>query len=140
MRIFEEFIKRGEVKKTTQDINLANALKKSAEKSLNFVKKLAINEENSEHIVQDCYDIMRELIEAKLASEGYKSYSHEATILFLKNFSQFTEQETDFLDNVRKTRNKIKYYGKESTSEEAKIVLEFMNKILPKLKELTEVK
>lgn len=136
MTEFEDFIKKGEVKKKETNKILAEALKKSADKNIRFVKKLDINDENAEHIVQDCYDIIRELIEAKLSIDGYKSYSHEATILYLKRFKQFNELELEFIDNLRKLRNNIKYYGKESTAEEAKKTLNFMDKILNKLKEL----
>ena len=135
---FEAFLKKGEVRLQEKNIILAKALIKSSEKAMNFVKTLKVNDETSEHIISDSYDIMRELIEAKLAAEGYKSYSHEATILFLKKFPQFKESEIDFLDNIRKIRNSIKYYGKESNETEAKKVLSFLNSILPKLKKLIE--
>src|SRR3989344_6910840 len=117
MREFEEYIKSGAVKKITPNPDLASALLKSSQKNLNFVSKLEINNENSELIVQDCYDIIRELIESRLSKEGYKSYSHEATISFLRKFKQFSLQEIDFIDRLRVLRNNIKYYGKESNSE-----------------------
>ena len=85
--------------------------------------------------MSEVYDLIRELIEAKLSLEGYKSYSHEATIFFLKNFS-FNDFEINFLDNLRKVRNKIKYYGKEINTEEALKIIDFMNLILPKLRRL----
>jgi hypothetical protein len=133
---FEDFIKKGDVKKKEANKILAEALKKSAEKNIRFIKKLDINDENAEHIVQDCYNVVRELIGAKLALDGYKSYSHEATILYLKKFKQITEPEIAFADNLRKLRNNIKYYGKESTAEEAKKAINLMNKMLNKLKEM----
>lgn len=138
MRTFEDFVKSGDIRKKEPDFNLANALKKSAEKNLIFVRKLEISDENAEQIINNCYDIMRELIEVNLASEGYKSYSHEAVIIYLKKFNNFNENEIDFLDDLRKTRNRIKYYGKESNKEEAQIVLNFMDKTLPKIKLLSD--
>ncbi|MBI2449723.1 hypothetical protein HYV49_05500 [Candidatus Pacearchaeota archaeon] len=138
MREFEDFIENGDVRLQEKNKILASALVKSSEKGLRFVRKLEINEENSEHIVADIYDITRELIEAKLALDGYKSYSHEATILFLKKFKQFNESEINFMDNLRKTRNSIKYYGKEASPEDAEKTLKFMNSILPKLNKLIE--
>lgn len=138
MKIFEDFIKSGEVKKQEKNAILAEALKKSAEKNLNFVRKLDINEENAEHILTDSYDTLRELIEAKLSSDGYKSYSHEATIIYLKKFVEFNEKERYFLDELRKLRNKVKYYGKEASTEEAKKTLNFLNIMYPKIKSLIE--
>ena len=97
---------------------------------------MEVNDDNAEHIVQDCYDVIRLLIETKLARDGFKSYSHEATISFLLKFPEFNEQEIEFLDMLRRTRNGIKYYGKESNENEAKITLDFTFKFIPKLNKI----
>ena len=136
MSDFEDFIKSGDVKIKEKDEILAKALIKSSEKGERYAKNQAITEESAEHIVADVYDAIRELIEAKLSLLGYKSYSHEATISFLKKFQDFNESDITFLDNLRKTRNSIKYYGREATIEDAEKTLNFMNSILPKLKKL----
>jgi len=135
MREFENFLKTGEVRRQGKNESLANALIKSSEKSLKNIQRIKVDELNAESVVSEVYDLIRELIEAKLSLEGYKSYSHEATIFFLKNFS-FNDFEINFLDNLRKVRNKIKYYGKEINTEEALKIIDFMNLILPKLRRL----
>lgn len=136
MSEFEDFIKSSDVKIREKNEILAKALIKSSERGIIYVKRQKIDAESAEHIISDIYDIIRELIEAKLALEGYKSYSHEATILFLKKFSEFKETEIIFLDNLRKMRNGIKYYGKEAAVEDAEKTLNFLHSILPKLKNL----
>ncbi|MFH1308215.1 MAG: hypothetical protein ABIH72_05160 [archaeon] len=138
MKEFEDFIKTGDVRKQEKNEILAKALIKSSKKSEGYIKKQQINEESAEHITADIYDIIRELIEAKLSLSGYKSYSHEANILFLRKFKEFSEGEIIFLDNLRKIRNGIKYYGKEVSIEDAKKTLHFMVSLLPKLKKLVE--
>lgn len=140
MANFEDFIKSGDVRVQRKNAILALALIKSSEKSEKYVKRQKIDDGSAEHIIADIYDIIRELIEAKLALEGYKSYSHEATILFLKKFREFTESEIIFLDDLRKVRNGIKYYGKESSIEDAVKTIKFLNSILPKLKKLLNQK
>lgn len=135
---FEDFIKSGDVKIQGKNEILAEALAKSSEKSLKNIQRTKIDELNAESTVSDIYDIMRELIEAKLSLQGYKSYSHEATILFLKKFKEFNEHEIVFLNNLRKMRNGIKYYGKEANMEDAITTLNFAKSILPKLKKLLE--
>jgi uncharacterized protein (UPF0332 family) len=136
MSEFEDFITKGDVKLQGKNEALARALIKSSEKGEKYIKKLKIDNESAEYVVSLVYDIIRELIEAKLLINGYKSYSHEATILFLKRFKEFNEQEIIFLDNLRKIRNGIKYYGKEANKEDALKTLEFMSSILLKLKKL----
>ena len=131
---FEYFISKGDVKRQTKDERLANLLIKESFNRLEFVKSLKLNEKNAKYIVENIYDALRDLIEAKLALNGFKSYSHEATILFLKKFPEFKESEIRFMDDLRKTRNGIKYYGKNIELNEAKNVVDFSASILPKLK------
>ena len=138
MTEFEYFIKKGEVKKKEKDEILAFALIKSSEKGEKHIKKQELSEENAEYIVADASDMVRELIEAKLAIDGYKSYSHEATVSYLKKFHEISEQEVIFLDNLRKIRNGIKYYGKEATKEDAEKTIFLINQIILKLKKLVK--
>ena len=138
MSEFEDFIKSSDVKIRGKNEILAKALIKSSERGIRYVKRQKIDAESAEHVTSDIYDIIRELIEAKLCFEGYKSYSHEATISFLKRFLEFKESEIIFLDNLRKIRNGIKYYGKEASVEDAEKTLKFLNSILPKLKNLVK--
>jgi hypothetical protein len=135
---FEYFILKGDVKKQVKDERLANLLIKESFDRLEFVKSLKLDEKNAKYIVENIYDILRELIEAKLALNGFKSYSHEATILFLKKFPEFKESEIRFMDNLRKIRNGIKYYGKDIKINETRKVIDFSRFILPKLKSLVK--
>ncbi|HUS49390.1 MAG TPA: hypothetical protein VMZ91_04455 [Candidatus Paceibacterota bacterium] len=137
MSEFADFIGK-DVKKQARNEILARALVNSSNKGAEHVKKQEINEENAEYIVAEVYDVIRELIEAKLSLDGYKSYSHEATVLFLKKFPEFKEEDIYFLDNLRKIRNGIKYYGKGASVNEAEKALDFMSSILPKLKILVK--
>ena len=140
MKDFKDFIESGEVRVQRKNEILASALIKSSEKSETYIRKQKIDTESAEHIVAEIYDIIRELIEAKLSLEGYKSYSHEANILFLKKFPIFEESEIIFMDNLRKIRNGIKYCGKEASIEDANKTIKFFNTMLPKLKKLVNIK
>ncbi len=133
---FEDFIKTDEVKHQSSDKNLAESLKKESQDRVDFIRRLIKNSENPKYIVENIYDLLKELIEAKLAIEGFKSYSHEATIIYLRKFKEFTDSEIRFFDELRKVRNKLKYYGKNIEKDKANKVVEFMEEILPKLKNL----
>lgn len=133
---FEDFIESGEVKTYLIDKNLAVALIKDSLERADFVRRLVSREENPKYIIENIYDALRELIEAKLAVDGFKSYSHEATILYLKKFKEFTDSEIEFLDELRKIRNKIKYRGENVNKEESDKAIIFMGNILPKLRTL----
>jgi len=135
---FEYFILKGDVKKQQKDETLSRALIRESLDRLKFVKSLGVNETNAKYIVENSYDVLRELIESKLALEGFKSYSHEATIIFLKRFPNFKESEIKTMDNLRKIRHGIKYYGKNVDANKAKEILDFTNYFLQKLKSLIQ--
>ena len=139
MKDFEHFIREGEVRKQKKDSNLANALIKSSEKSVKNIRRIKVDGLNAESVLSEIYDSIRELIDAILSLEGYKSYSHEASILFLKKYSLFSEKEILFLDDLRKIRNGIKYYGKEADVESALTVINFMKSILLKFKKVLKI-
>lgn len=104
------------------------------------IKIIGINDKNANSIIKDCYDIMIEIIRAKLLLEGYSfsgNYAHEAEISYLKKLG-FPDNEVSFLNELRYFRNSIMYYGKILDKEYAKKVLDFLNKIHSKLKKLVE--
>ena len=84
------------------------------------------------------YDVVRELIEAKLLLGGYKSYSHEATVSYLKSLG-FSSSEVEFMDELRDIRNHTKYYGHLVNVEYAKKVSEFVNKLYPKIERMIKI-
>ncbi|GBE19879.1 MAG TPA: hypothetical protein ENG87_05280 [Candidatus Pacearchaeota archaeon] len=139
---FEYYIKKGVVKKSSQNKPRAEFLIKESEVSMEGLKErieiIGINDKNANSIIKDCYDIMMEIIRAKLLLEGYNSsgsYAHEAEISYLKKLG-FPEGEISFLNELRYFRNSVTYYGKILNKEYAEKVTAFLRKIHPKLKKL----
>ena len=64
--------------------------------------------------------------------EGYKSYSHEASISYLSKLG-FSISEVTSIDRLRRQRNGIKYYGEDSTKEESAVALKIAEEIIKKL-------
>ena len=58
------------------------------------------------------------MLDAILALEGYKSYSHEASIAYLTTIG-INDSLTFKLDRFREKRNKSKYYGKMPSIDDA---------------------
>lgn len=117
MRTFDEFLKIGLVKKRSKNEAKANSLIESAEKRKRVVEKyLPLNEETAVQIMEELYDVVRELLEAKLSREGYKSYNHEAVVAYFGELG-FSRHEVVFLDRLREIRNGTKYYGKNISIE-----------------------
>jgi hypothetical protein len=98
---------------------------------------MGIDEDSANSIVKDCYDVLMELIRARLLLDGYNSsglFAHEAEVSFLKRMG-FNEQNVSFLNDIRYFRNSVTYYGKILDTEYAKKVADFTKDIYPKIKE-----
>ncbi len=117
MLSWEEYIKKGVVRKTSLDVNMIKSLIKTSDDGLDFFKNIVINNKNSCTFFKNYYDFLREICEAVAISKGYKIYQHEAITLFLRGI--LNENEISFkFDKFRILRNRIHYYGKFIPKEE----------------------
>lgn len=140
VKSFEDFIKEGVVKKQSPDKSRAEFLVKESERSYLFLaymlKKLELSDNNANDFVKSCYDILMEIIRAKMLLEGYNSSgygSHESEVSYLRNLG-FNEKDVQFVDQIRYFRNGMLYYGIILDKEYAIRVIDFLNKLYPKLK------
>ncbi|MBU1245659.1 MAG: hypothetical protein KKH88_02925 [Nanoarchaeota archaeon] len=140
LRNFNEFVKEGIVKKQSPDKSRVNSLKKESKKSYNFlidiIKKIGINNSNANNIIKNAYDIIMELIRAKMLLEGFNSSglgAHEAEVAYLRILN-FSEKEIQFANQLRYFRNGITYYGKSFDEEYARKVIKFLESIHKRLK------
>ncbi len=138
---FEEYINKGIIKKGLPDKPRARFLLNESDKSLRGLKRriemMGVDEDNANSIVKDCYDVIMELIRAKLLLDGYHSsgqFAHEAEVSYLKKLG-FSDNEISFVNEIRYFRNSVTYYGKLLSVEYAKKVTKFITTIYPKLRE-----
>jgi len=106
---FEECVRRKLVKKMVKNRETSNSLIKLAEISAENLLKI----NNPTLRTEAYYEILKELMTALLSLEGYKSYSHECLISFVKNkFSnKFSLMQIELIDQLRILRNDIVYRG-----------------------------
>lgn len=135
MRDFKIFLEEGSVKKITPNISLVKSLVSDAVKRLNFYKKLKLNNKNSKYVLENIYESLRELTDAILIKDGYKSYSHEASIVYLLKYN-LSSIDINKFDNFRKIRNNSKYYGKPVDLEDANEIVELSEKLLNKINDI----
>lgn len=138
---FEEFIKTRIVTRQSPDRARAKFLLREAENSyshlLEVISKISINDSNANDYIKSCYDILMEMIRAKMLIDGYKASgkgAHEAEVSYLRNIG-FKELDVQFADQIRYFRNGMLYYGTIQKKEYAEKVIEFTKKIYPKLKQ-----
>ena len=139
MRKFEEYMRLGFAKKQTPNNERAKSLVGESEDKYKFLlvtlKSVPKDQMSPNFIVESCYDILIELIRAKMFIDGFNSNnSHEAEISYMERI-EFSEPEIRFMDELRYNRNGIKYYGKRFDLEYAEKVLKFTKDFHPQLKQ-----
>ena len=136
---FEDFINKGQVRKTSVDLNLVRSIKKNIMNDLKYLEEQKISIISARKIVVNYYDSLRSILEAIAICKGYKVYQHEAFLYFLKSIDENVYSIK--FDRFRKIRNRINYYGEDISIEQAKAVSEDMKSMTYKLidKYLNEV-
>jgi len=136
---FEEFIEDKIVKLQTPNKSRAKFLFDEAQKThlflLEKINTFDINDANANDFVKSCYDIIMELIRAKMLVDGYNcqgSGAHEAEVSYLRVL-KFQEKDVQFLDQVRYFRNGMLYYGTIVDKEYAEKTIKFLKIIHPLL-------
>lgn len=104
---------RQDVRKVKPDKEMARSILKMVEVRINALNlELDRKDQFASLIVEDYYEIAKEILTALMAIDGYKTLSHEALIGYLKEFyPQFSESEILLADELRQLRNKISYSG-----------------------------
>lgn len=136
MKSFQDYLKEGKVHKKTIEIAESRSLFSQAKERLTDLEHLPLTAKNASFRFEDGYEIIREAIQAFLALEGYKPYSHEAIFCFALENHLLSEAEYYAADRYREIRNDINYRGKIVTLEEAKELISFVRAVLPKLEKV----
>ena len=144
IRKFDEFIKENTVKKQGIDRSRAEFLIKESDNSYNglleMIEKIKLDDDNANMFIKSCYDILMELIRAKMLLEGYNASgfgAHEAEVAYMRIIG-FTENDVQFADQIRFFRNGMLYYGTQLDKTYAEKVIDFTKKIYPKLKQIVK--
>lgn len=128
---FDEFISDNTVKRQSIDRPRAEFLTKESEKDylclMDMIKKLNVSDDYANTFVKSCYDLLMELIRAKMLLEGYNASgigSHEAEVSYLRILGM-KEKDVQFADQMRYFRNGMLYYGTILDKEYAEKVIGF---------------
>ena len=134
-RKFREYIEDKIVKKQSPDSSRSKSLIKESENSYEYLmeikEKIGITDKNANNIIKDSYDIIMEIIRAKMLEHGFNSSgkgAHEAEVAYLRELG-FSETKVLFCNQSRYFRNGMLYYGKSFDKEYAEKVLNFLEEI-----------
>jgi len=142
LKLFEEYLKLGIVKKIKVDSDRAKSLILISERKMNSLneklEKIGIRDDNANEYLENCYDSIMLLIRAKLFLDGYNSSgisAHESEVSYLRDIG-FNESEVQFVNQMRYFRNGMLYYGTLLDKEYALKVIKFTKEFYLKLRKI----
>lgn len=131
---FDYYIKENLVRKSSQNISMAKSLLQKAEIRLKRLSNEKINEENSSIVFEDAYEVLREASQSLMEIKGFKPYSHEALVSFLKEYALLSDEKVNILDNYRVLRNNSVYKAEKVSLQKCSESLDFAKKSLLEIK------
>jgi len=131
---FQYYLDENLVRKTTPNKETAKALMTKAYERFEYVRQQRISKSTASFIFEDIYESLREGAQALMESKGYKPYSHEAIISFLKEYYKFPQQYVSALDRYRILRNKCFYGASQISVETCKEAMGILAGFLPELR------
>ena len=142
LKTFDEYVIEGTAKKQSTDKMRAKSLIVESEDSykilFSFIEKMGLDDNNANYVIKNSYDIIMELIRAKMYIDGFGTTgkgAHEAEVSYLAKIG-VSGRDMDFVNDLRYFRNGIMYYGKKFDKAYAQKVLEFLKRIFPILKRM----
>ena len=133
MRDFSVFLLDDSVKRQQPDRNLSEELAHDCVERLGYAKASEITEKTAKYAYENVYESLREAADSILFSQGFKSFSHEATISFLQKFKDLTVKEIADFDRMRVKRNGMKYYGKSCSVKDVEEAISFAEPLMRKI-------
>jgi len=111
---WKDCINYNKVKKVNRNPEQAHSLVELANRRYESIERRK-EHEYPQLLLEEYYETIKELIGAMLSLQGYKSYSHECLISFMKEFypKTLTQSQLHLLDGLRKLRSDILYRGRE---------------------------
>ena len=132
---FEYYLNLGKVKRKTPDPEEAKALFEQSKERMEYTELKEINPKIAKFILQDSYEAAREAVQSLMSVHGFKPYSHEATISFVKEFytDDFSEEEIYKFDHFRQLRNNSVYKAAKIMEDDARSSILFSRKVIQKV-------
>ena len=103
------------------DNRRVNSILKKASQRLNRARKTEINLETVSFVVEDYYEVIKEILIAYLLKNGLRSKNHQCMISYFYKENLDYERETHLISQMSHFRNRLSYYGED-------IPLEFYEK------------
>jgi len=132
----EVFKMDDEIFRISKDKERAKDLFEMAKERLELLK--LIPKDKAYKIIEEYYEVIKELLTAVMYIDGYKTLSHIKLIeYFSSNYKELDENQIKLIDTLRKFRIGIVYYGRKISQEflinnedEIKSIISILMKII----------
>jgi len=109
-KVYNSYIQKKLLQKKSSDLVKAHISK--SDNNLEFVNFLLENERFPDWQIVGLYYSVYHAVLALLSKKGFSSKDHNATLCFLiKNFSEFSKEEIELIDNLQIKREEIEFYS-----------------------------
>src|SRR3989344_7695036 len=126
------YCERNFIKKVEIDEERIKSIIEKSMKRLKRARKTKIAEENADFIVEDYYEVIKELLTAYLLKNGLRSKNHQCLISYFYKQNKNYEKESYIISQMSFFRNKLEYYGED-------IPFEFLKNNKEKFEEIVEI-
>lgn len=104
----EEFIRKVEI----DEARISSIVKKAMQR-LDRAKSTKINIENVSFVVEDYYEVIKELLVTYLLKNGLRSKNHQCLISYFYKENPDYEKEAHLISQMSFFRNRLNYYGED---------------------------
>ncbi|MBI5797572.1 hypothetical protein HZA98_01560 [Candidatus Woesearchaeota archaeon] len=112
----------------------ALSILQASERDLKYTNTLTLSEDSSSTIIRNIYECFRMLGDSLLVAKGIESEDHLKPIQELMNLKVKTERPLLLIDNLRRLRHNINYYGYRPSLDEAKEIKALAKSLFEPLK------
>ncbi len=128
-----------EIFKISPDKERAEDLLEMSKERIHLIKR--IPKDKTYKIIEDYYEIIKELLTSVMYIDGFKTLSHVKLIEYFSNkYDILTNSQIEIVESMRKIRHGIVYYGKKISSEFLDNKKEEIDNIIKLLIKLVEEK
>ena len=124
------------------DKERAKSIIQNSIKDMKYTLSLNVSEESANTIVRNIYESFRMLGEAILLKKGIRPIDHINSVGEILKLKIETSRPLNLLENLRRLRHNINYYGYKANIYDAKESISFakncFNEILKKVNEVIE--
>ncbi len=108
-----EECKRKFIKQVELDKNRVNAIEEKAMLRLKRAKNTKITQETVSLVVEDYYEVIKELLVAYLLKNSLRSKNHQCLISYFYLNNKNYEKESFLISQMSFFRNRLNYYGED---------------------------